>query len=192
GSDGPPDDENACAAIDRNGLLEAPNTPRFALYTAIHRFDAEGVWGRFNELARGRDWHKVKEYDVCRTLQTFNNQYAYERCPESLARGGAVIEISERRGMRFTTAFFYNECIRLYIAKERRDLAQTIKQRMESGHYGPDIQPDIYTYAAFFSDPHVESRDDLMRMVDAYDEMIGRGMLPNELVLKPLLRAARK
>ncbi|KAJ1735823.1 hypothetical protein LPJ61_000329 [Coemansia biformis] len=192
GSVGQHEDEHADEARGRNGLLEAPNTHRYALYKAIHGFDAEGVWGRFNEMVRGSEWRKVTEYDVCRVLQTFNNQYAYERGPEPLSRAGAVIDICERRGMRLKTAFFYNECIRLYIAKERRDTALAIKRRMDDGQYGPDARTDIYTYAALFSDPHVQSLDDLTQMIEAYDEMIERGIVPNELIQKPLLRAARK
>ncbi|KAJ2778574.1 hypothetical protein H4R18_004518 [Coemansia javaensis] len=175
-----------------DGSPEEADTLRDALHRAIRGFNPEAVWGRFNEIAQGRAGARIVEQDVCRVLQTFNNQYMYERGPEPLSRAGAVLGMCERRGLQFTTAFFYNECIRHYVAKRERGAALAIKRRMDAGEYGPGATTDIFTYAALLSDPHAEGPEDLARMAALYDEMIGRGIAPNELVQKPLLRAARR
>ncbi|PIA17852.1 hypothetical protein COEREDRAFT_80188 [Coemansia reversa NRRL 1564] len=175
-----------------SGLSDAPGTPRYALYEAISNLDPDDVWGRFNDMAQGNHWHRVTEYDVCRVLQIFNHQYAYEHDQEALTRGDAVVGICDRHGMQFKTSFAYNECIRLYVYKGKRDMALKIKEQMDEGVYGPDAQTDIYTYRSLLNDPHTNNLDDLTQLIGLYDEMLTRGIESTELVKKPLLKAARK
>ncbi|KAJ2082499.1 hypothetical protein H4R24_001525 [Coemansia sp. RSA 988] len=175
-----------------SGLSDAPGTPRYALYEAITRLDPDDVWGRFNDMIQGNHWHRVTEYDVCRVLQLFNHQYAYEHNQEALTRGDAVVGICDRHGMSFKTSFAYNECIRLYVYKGRRDMALKIKERMDEGVYGSDAQADIYTYRSLLNDPHARNLEDLTQLIGLYDEMLNRGIESTELVKKPLLKAACK
>ncbi|KAJ2795368.1 hypothetical protein H4R20_005907 [Coemansia guatemalensis] len=173
-------------------LSDAPGTPRYALYEAISNLDSDDVWGRFNDMVQGNHWHRVTEYDVCRVLQIFNHQYAYEHNQEALTRGDAVVGICDRHGMIFKTSFAYNECIRLYVYKRRRDLALKIKENMDEGVYGSGARTDIYTYRSLLNDPHASNLEDLTQLIGLYDEMLIRGIESTELVKKPLLKVARK
>ncbi|KAJ1819337.1 hypothetical protein LPJ60_003827 [Coemansia sp. RSA 2675] len=168
------------------------NSQRYLMYKAIHRNDPNGAWLGFNGVLNNNEWHKVIEYDIIRMLQILNKQYAYERSPEVLNRLKTVIEVTERHGMRLKSIWAHNELIRLHLAEGRRDLAYWIKQNIESNTYGPQVKINVHTYAALFSDPHVNSLPDLIRLTNLYDEMLKRGITPNTPIQKSLIAAARR
>ncbi|KAJ2690303.1 hypothetical protein IWW39_000854 [Coemansia spiralis] len=168
------------------------NSQRYLMYKAIHRNDPNGAWLGFNGVLNNNEWHKVIEYDIIRMLQILNKQYAYERSPEVLNRLKTVIEVTERHGMRLKSIWAHNELIRLHLAEGRRDLAYWIKQNIESNTYGPQVKINVHTYAALFSDPHVDSLPDLIRLTNLYDEMLKRGITPNTPIQKSLIAAARR
>ncbi|KAI8324579.1 hypothetical protein GQ54DRAFT_296085 [Martensiomyces pterosporus] len=175
------------------GITESPhNTQRYYMYQALRRSDPDGVWRGFNGILDNGEWHKVSEYDVIRVMQLLNKKYYFERDPTTLTQIRAVIEECEKRGLKFSTTWAFNEQIRMHLAQGRRDLAYWIKRNLDSGAYGRKAKTNLHTYAALFSDPFSSSLADLSRLTGLYDEMLNRNIAPSIQIQKHLIRTARR
>lgn len=162
------------------------------MYKAIHRSDPNGAWIGFNGVLENGEWHKITEYDVIRLLHLFNKQYYFEPNPEYLSRVQYVINSCEKRNLKFSTIWAFNELIRLHLSGGRRDLAYWIKRNIETRVYGSSVALNVHTYAALFSEPSITTLADLVRLTTLYDEMIHRGIKPSVQIQKTLINAARR
>ncbi|KAJ1752630.1 hypothetical protein LPJ78_000718 [Coemansia sp. RSA 989] len=143
-------------------------------------------------LKKLSEWSEVTDRDIVRVLRVFNNQFAFEYSIVALERVERIINICIERKLPISAVTFYNEWIRLHVARKNYHEAYRIKRNILSGTYGSEIKPDIYTYAALFNDPSAATSQDMARLIRDYEEMLDQGIEPNELQVKPLIRLAIK
>ncbi|KAJ2302573.1 hypothetical protein IWW55_003354 [Coemansia sp. RSA 2706] len=164
--------------------------PQQRLRKALTERNLNGIWDSIQQIASNESG-LITEPDVCQVLRTFNNQFMFEYSTVALERTQFVINFYRQRKLPITGSAFYNECIRLNIYQNNRATAYKIKEDMDAGVLG-DFKADIHTYVAIFNDVHASTREDLALLTTYYDEMLGRGIQPTDLVQKPLIRLARK
>ncbi|KAJ2159873.1 hypothetical protein GGF46_002712 [Coemansia sp. RSA 552] len=160
---------------------------------AIYDLDLDAIWTTFTQIAESKEWGSMTDNDIARAMRVFNNRFAFDyEDGAALNRAEGIVDICRARGRRFTTTFPLNECIRTNIGTGNRAAAYAIKQDMDAGTYGPEARTDALTYTAIFNDPHATGEDDLVRLVELYDEMRERQIDPNSLAEKPLIRISRR
>ncbi|KAJ1853088.1 hypothetical protein IW147_000929 [Coemansia sp. RSA 720] len=171
-----------------------PATPtlRQTLTKALLQNKPQEVWTLFRRITHSLEWHMLTEDEICRTVRVFNNQFIFEHTTDALMRANIIVKLCQEREVKTATTAFYNECIRLNVYMNKRDMACEIKENMDAGVYGVDVKPDIYTYTSIFSDVNATTSEDLAQLVELYDEMLSRGIQPTELVKKPLIKLARQ
>ncbi|KAJ2846828.1 hypothetical protein IWW36_004162, partial [Coemansia brasiliensis] len=164
---------------------------QYLLWSTLER-QPETVWKLFVKLAEAPEWSEITDRDIVRVLRVFNNQFAFEHDMVALERVEYIINLCLERKLAINAVTFYNEWIRLHVSRKNYHEAYRIKQNILSGAYGPEIKPDIYTYAALFNDPFATTSQDMARLIRDYEEMLDQGIEPNELQVKPLIRLAIK
>ncbi|KAJ2548597.1 hypothetical protein EV175_004768, partial [Coemansia sp. RSA 1933] len=202
GTGDPPDDADTWdttneyedgVSEDIPDYMHGSPTPRLVeLFRGIRAADPDRVWDAFNDIANSGEWDQLAENEITQAIRVYNNQFSFERSSQALDRVKSIFSICSQRQFVFENTWSYNEMIRFHISEGRRDLAYKVKDRMESGQFGPNVVVDVHTYAPFFNDPYISSRKDIGQLVDLYDEMIFKRIKPDPRIEKALILHARK